>query len=71
MTITIETINPRQHILTLSYADEGIHVTTTKKIIGTIAAVEAYVPIFDRDIRMNHPEYFPLPEPPEHEEEII
>ncbi len=71
MTYTITALTDIEFIIEVNYQDEGVDLIATKNIIGSQDCAKSYVTILDRDVRTNHASLFPLPEMPEHEEELI
>jgi hypothetical protein len=69
MTKSVTKVSEKNFSVTISYADEGIDLTVTKKFIGDEKEADNYVQAMDRDARVNHAHLFPLPEPVIYEDE--
>lgn len=50
--------------IAVDFADEGVELTGETSVIGDLAAAEAYLPFFERDLRRNFADKFPQPEQP-------
>lgn len=48
----------------IDFADEGVELIGETSVIGDLAAAEAYLPFFERDLRRNFADKFPQPEQP-------
>ncbi|MDI9466557.1 MAG: hypothetical protein QM343_01600 [Bacillota bacterium] len=55
----------------VDFADEGVDLQGKTLVKGGEAAALSYLRIFEKDLRRNFAEKFPLPEPEETEEEMI
>jgi len=47
----------------MDFADEGVVLECETVVAGGSAEGQAYVPVFERDMRANFRHLFPLPEP--------
>jgi hypothetical protein len=54
--------------VTIDYGDEGIQLQGTTHVAAEEDAAQAYVAVFDRDLRTNYWHLFPTPPAPEPEE---
>ena len=51
--------------VTIDYGDEGIQLQGTTHVAAEEDAAQAYVAVFDRDLRTNYRHLFPTPPEPE------
>ena len=51
--------------ISVDYRDEGIQLQGTTHVAGEEDAAQAYVAVFDRDLRTNYRHLFPTPPEPE------
>jgi hypothetical protein len=54
--------------ISVDYRDEGIQLQGTTHVAAEEDAAQAYVAVFDRDLRTNYRHLFPTPPAPEPEE---
>jgi len=56
--------------VTIDYGDEGIQLQGTTHVAAEEDAAQAYVAVFDRDLRTNYRHLFPTPAPESEEVEM-
>ena len=56
------TTNGKHSFITVDFVDEGIDLKGKTSVYGTLQAAEEYLSFFERDLRQNYSELFPVEE---------
>ena len=56
------TTNGKHSFITVDFADENIDLKGKTSVYGTLQTAEDYLPFFERDLRQNYGELFPVEE---------
>jgi len=72
MTVSKALIGNNLYELTLTFteAEDGVNLEKSRNVSGPEGRVDAYAKTFERDVRRNYAHLFPIPDPPEIEEEL-
>lgn len=50
-------------VITVDFADEGVELQGSARVKGGLDAARNYLPVFERDLRTNFADLFPVSEP--------
>ena len=71
MTKIATIVNEKHTKLVIDFADEGVALIGETLVVGNEEKALAYAPFFEADLRRNNAEFFPQPEMPVMEGEMI